>query len=733
MSRYKHNTALREILAKKAAIAATKARNERVAKAPAIQVGVLGQSPLTSAGTNNAVNLKEQNTARILEASDLPMAIDNISDMPAVANKVVITESRLAKRLREQREAPVTIDVVKDRREQVTEFKKSEQTLAERLAELKKPEVEERVVLDLPSTLVPNELVLRGKDQITYEDLNGSQKKGVSLADNNQDFCLIGCAGSGKTTTVKMVAETLSQNGHIQEIGKETKVLSATDPSIVFVSFTNQAVSNIREAVPTEFKNNCLTIHKLLEYMPEFFDIVDPVTGEERTTMRYIPARNALNPITGITHVVVEEAGSVGTGLFDNLQAAMPSNVVWIFLGDLNQLPPIFDDAILGFKLIELPVVELTQSYRTDSTSPITELAWKILEGKPMTDAQLDTMTVEGELELVRFKERVPWEKAIPQVGGHFANLVHKELEVAGSGFNPEEDVVLIPFNKQLGSVELNNYIAQAITEINDVPTHEIIVGFIKIYHAVGDIVYQAKNRWRIVDICDNPNYVGKKPNPCSRSLDRWGINKDEEEALLIAHAENQIDLEEQFNQMAKAEMATTNDTQFRQSSHQITLEDMSGEKEPKTISDCAAVNEMYLAYALTVHKSQGSEWGKVFCVFHHSHGVMMKREILYTAFTRARSCLRIYYSGEDTRSMKERKYNDSTFQKGIIKQDIPGDTVTEKLVYFRKKLEAMAMQRELKRIKGTEESMNHENLVVDSAMAKKLLYRMTHSNDNGE
>jgi len=42
------------------------------------------------------------------------------------------------------------------------------------------------------------------------------------------------------------------------------------------------------------------------------------------------------------------------------------------------------------------------------------------------------------------------------------------------------------------------------------------------------------------------------------------------------------------------------------------------------------------LAYALTVHKSQGSEYPAVVMVIHSTHYIMLQRNLLYTALTRA-------------------------------------------------------------------------------------------------
>jgi len=48
-------------------------------------------------------------------------------------------------------------------------------------------------------------------------------------------------------------------------------------------------------------------------------------------------------------------------------------------------------------------------------------------------------------------------------------------------------------------------------------------------------------------------------------------------------------------------------------------------------------LSELTLAYAATVHKSQGSEYRAVVLPFTTQHYVMLQRNLLYTAITRAR------------------------------------------------------------------------------------------------
>ena len=93
------------------------------------------------------------------------------------------------------------------------------------------------------------------------------------------------------------------------------------------------------------------------------------------------------------------------------------------------------------------------------------------------------------------------------------------------------------------------------------------------------------------------------------------------------------------------------------------------------SINKSAEVNAVLHGYALTIHKSQGSEWDKVFCIFHQSHACGLNRECLYTAVTRAKEELFIICEPE-------------TLTKGIKTQRIKGDTLAQKALYFKGRAE---------------------------------------------
>jgi ABC-type oligopeptide transport system ATPase subunit len=577
-----------------------------------------------------------------------------------------------------------------------------------------------------------------GKGDITFDMLNEKQKLAIKLGEEGDSFCLIGAAGYGKTTTVRLLTQQLSQHNKIGTLGEgefTEKLLQSGGPRAAVLSYTNVAVRNIREVLPQKFASHCSTMHNLLEYHPEDFD-EDEVdsdgipTGETKSLQRFVP-RYGMEPETDggsglggmekLPHldlVIIEEAGSVPVYLFKTLISALPhpKDTTFIFLGDLNQLPPAFGDGILGYMLLSLPIVELNIAYR--NVGIITKFAHRILEGRPIRKDELmewsgrsdDT----GSVKILPFAKKLEPEKAVRSYGRHFYNKVVSE------DFNPDEDVVLIPYNKQFGTIELNRHIAQGFTDLHGHYVHHVVSGREEHYFSIGDRIMYAKNFYEIVDIEENKTYVGsKKARPASRLMDRWGrLRKieseqqrqwaEEERESLQAHvlhnqvaeseAEIEALMEASADELREGSSKATHELYLRRVENRDSATGSSspnGELYDIKINSNGQINEIIFTYALTVYKSQGSEWSNVYLVMHHTHGKQRNRETLYTGVTRARHNLVVMCSCEN--AVKSPK--NATFVGGILSQVVPGATVKDKLHYFRDKLKLAEKSEEVRSI----------------------------------
>lgn len=492
---------------------------------------------------------------------------------------------------------------------------------------------------------------------ITY---NKEQEEFVTLLSSGESCVLIGSAGTGKTTCTQGAIQALIQTGVVPPMKADGhKHLRDGAPGVITISYTRRAVNNIKKVLPEDLKPNCITAHKLLEFAPEYFEVIDPETGEEKKTMQFIPTRNELNPLPATIHtIIVEESSMVDLDLFSKIIKALQHPVQWVFIGDIQQLPPVFGSAILGYKMLELPMVQLTEVYRQALESPIIRLAQRILSGKPISTEEYPSWKVEDKLTLHPWKKKLHPDMALHTLAAFFTAAYDS------GDYNIAEDMILIPYNKACGTLELNKHIANHIARTTGEATWEVMAGFNKHYFSVGDKVLYDKEDAEIVDIAHYAAYTGARVQPESTTLDYWGYNPNLANESFSSSSD--MDIDELLAQVANSEDRVT------QASHKITVKLLDTESIVE-ITKASEVNNLLHAYALTVHKAQGSEWRKVFLCLHQSHATMLQRELLYTAVTRAREELYVICEPE-------------SFTKGIKSQKIKGNTLEEKAEFFKGK-----------------------------------------------
>lgn len=542
---------------------------------------------------------------------------------------------------------------VKSKTQTLEQLAKSEETPAQEAEETRE------VRSDIP-TRAETTTDRFGKT-ITY---NANQQRAVDLIASGQSCVVIGAAGTGKTTIQKGSTAALIQNGLIPPLSSsyDHKHLQKGAPGIAICAYTRRATNNIRKNLSEDLQQCCLTIHKLLEYEPVEYYITGE-DGKEKRTMRFEPTRHQDNPLpAALKTIVIEESSMVSYELFMQLVAACPHNPQFVFLGDIQQLPPVFGAAILGFKMLELPVVELTEVYRQALESPILSLAHRILSGKGIRGSEFKTLSVPKKLTLHAWQKKISPDNAVATLAKFFIKALDE------GKYNPETDGILIPFNKSCGTDELNKHIATKIAQKQFKPVAEIIHGFKRSYYSVGDKCLYDKEDCIITAIEENPRYIGIKPREPSFELNYWGQGTG---------ADAHDDIDQFLDAVAVGEEDA--DKKQRAASHIITLNLLDSERTIK-ISSAGEIDALNLGYAITVHKSQGSEWSKVYLCFHHSHAVMIARELLYTAVTRAKEELFCICEPD-------------TFDKGITRQRIKGNTWQEKAEAFKGKLENEEMQ----------------------------------------
>ena len=541
--------------------------------------------------------------------------------------------------------------------------------------------------------------------------LNTEQQKFVSLVAQGRSCCLVGAAGTGKTTAVKQAITTLLSTKAIPTIKVPTgnpanpKLLQGLE-GIVGCAFTRKAVANLKANFPDRLHPHCMTIHALLEFAPVTYDSINS-EGNLVSTMRFEPQRNKLNPLpTELTTIVIEESSMVGTDLFKQLMDAINHPIQLVFLGDINQLSPVFGDAILGYKLLELPTIVLTQVYRQALESPIIRLAHRILSGKQILYPELSKEEKDGGQWQVKDKLSIlNWKPKTSEVQAEITALAFLRKEYLAGNYDPFNDMVICPFNKHFGTINLSKGIANFIDERYSIHPTEVISGFVKKYFAIGDLVLYKNDEYIITKINKNAMYRSKLQPNTDVIFDRFGNIKGTKKGKDSTDAYDTSSIPKTADEIINSIIANAEDEVTDNASHVIyltkpeavekylqevlTMEQISSGamkdyinnfqgadksfSETISIDSRGQVNNLTLAYATTCHKAQGLESKRVFILTHKCHNILLNREWLYTAVTRAKETLTILCERD-------------AFIGGINKQQIKGTTLEEKAEYFKGK-----------------------------------------------
>lgn len=646
----------------------------------------------------NPVGMTPDSTPQQEDTSSIPP--DNYP--PAVSYPKAKSYS-LADALRAKAKRPTTAIA-----DDIVDYANDEDTLRKQLDRLKATEVTIEESFD-PTDEGPEsfglDLLDRYGNPIT---LNEKQASGVDYAISGQNYVLTGEAGTGKSTAIQAVCKSLLRYHKDKLTTTDYRAMDRSGsrvsaPSICVCSYTRKAVANVQRITSMDFElsaemEGCFqTIHNLLEYSP----VITWSEIQQREVQMFKPTRGEFNPLN-ITHLIIEEASMLGLDLWAELRAALNPGVQIIYVGDINQLPPVFGKSVMSYALTKLPIVHLDIVYRQALDNPIIANAHAVLHGRDIREDKPAFTWIQGKSKVAQPQETMSramgeffrlgllnkekidtWKQELENFNNlppfsDLKGIPHpktmpeiKEQEDAHVCYDPEQDIILIPFNKNaMGTTQVNYRIAQHLGEKRGAEVFEIIASYEKHYLAVGDKVFCHKMEGTIVKIVGNMNYMGRSPMKSSVNLSRFGfyVGSAAEEAAKILNGDDDFD----YSHLDIDVLATIDENEERRqaSSHLVDIELETG--QVITLSSAGDFNTQIfqLGYALSIHKSQGSEWRRVFILFHKAHASMLSRELLYTAMTRAREELVIVARPE-------------LISRAIVSPRIKGNSLAEKIEYF--------------------------------------------------
>ncbi len=280
--------------------------------------------------------------------------------------------------------------------------------------------------------------------------------------------------------------------------------------------------------------------------------------------------------------VIIDEASMIDIQLAKDLFSAIPPGATLILVGDKDQLPSVGPGRVFG-DLLSVPEVQsisLSQLFRRSQESTINSIAHNINAGIVPDIPQPD-----GETKVdAYFLPKRDAEDAAALVEKLVADQLPKKF-----GFHPSDIVVLTPSNRgPLGTAQLNERLQTVLNpDQTGTKAQEIQLpsGLTLRYQ---DRVCQRVNNYNLDSIGVFNGDVGTiyEVNPADRTLtvELW-------DGRLINY-------------------------------------------------DKKAVGQLSHAYAMTVHRSQGSEIPCVVLVLHESHYTLLERQLIYTGVTRAKKLL---------------------------------------------------------------------------------------------
>lgn len=332
------------------------------------------------------------------------------------------------------------------------------------------------------------------------------------------------------------------------------------------------------------------TIHRMLE-------LNSALSDEESRKVRF--ERNEENPLEADV-IIIDEMSMVDIQLFQSLLRAVAPGTRLVLVGDVNQLPSVGPGQVLRDLICSgcFPMVELKKIFRQAKESDIIVNAHRINNGEQIS---LDNKSRDFFL-LERNDTNVIYK--------HMIQLIQEKLPryVKATPFDIQ---VLTPMRKGGLGCETLNGILQRYLNPADGRKKEHMNG--DTIYREGDKVMQVKNNYQL-----EWEVVSKYGIPVDRGVGVF--NGDMGRVLEIQEAASCLVVEY--------------------------------DEQRRVTYPFSLLDELELSYAITIHKSQGSEYPAVLLPLLGGPRMLFNRNLLYTAITRARSCVTILGSSATVRSM---------------------------------------------------------------------------------
>lgn len=447
---------------------------------------------------------------------------------------------------------------------------------------------------------------------------NAMQQLAIDKSNQHALSIIIGGPGTGKTFTVAKLVTTL-QKGHEHKRKQDPNLPPL---SITLTAPTGKAAQRMQESLRISLQkslqdeeitlDNAKTLHRLLGI------------GSDG-----IPRYHAKNPLPDDL-IIVDEASMLGLELASQLVDAIKPTGRLILLGDANQLAAVDAGSVLSdlcaVTRLQPYITELTESKRFDSNSVVGQFALAIQQNLP---APKKIKLIQQLLQPIDLQAIKPSQSENP------SDLADKIQQT-------KQQIANIPFYPIDASSSLPAVFSQLAK-----PYHPFFA-LMQQWYSQPVNIFEADNRKGLFEIFDRYRIL------CAGHQGQLGTQSINQKMSLAFTEFSKITRTKAYFYHGLPIIIQNNDYQLGLFNGDIAICLLyQGQLYACFAEKVIPIQRLSrescdYAYAMTIHKSQGSEFHTVAICIDKAHTRLLSQALIYTAVTRSKSALSIYSAKEN-------------------------------------------------------------------------------------
>lgn len=443
---------------------------------------------------------------------------------------------------------------------------------------------------------------------------NAMQQLAIDKSSQHALSIIIGGPGTGKTFTVAKLVTTL-QKGHEHKRKQDPNLPPL---SITLTAPTGKAAQRMQQSLQKSLQDeeitldNAKTLHRLL--------------GIGRDG---IPRYHAKNPLPDDL-IIVDEASMLGLELASQLVDAIKPTGRLILLGDANQLAAVDAGSVLSdlcaVTRLQPYITELTESKRFDSNSVVGQFALVIQQNLP---APKKIKLIHSLLQPIDLQSIKPSQSENP------TDLVAKKQQTKQQTAN----IPFYPIDASSSLPAVFNQLAK--------PYHPFFA-LMQQWYSQPVNIFEANNRKGLFEVFDRYRIL------CAGHQGQLGTQSINQKMSLAFTEFSKITRTKAYFYHGLPIIIQNNDYQLGLFNGDIAICLLyQGQLYACFAEKVIPIQRLSrescdYAYAMTIHKSQGSEFHTVAICIDKAHTRLLSQALIYTAVTRSKSALSIYSAKEN-------------------------------------------------------------------------------------